>query len=1046
MHLRITSNLLIVLIMLTQTLVAQNKEKAPGQTIWQETFDQAIWDSTVVDGVTDIAALPEGWTFSDITNNNFYWQWSNEGPRGRHTSPNGGTVPKNQLTPAAEINSTTNANGFLLLPSDWYNTNDDGTSTSPATPMNASVEYGPINISEFSQVHFKMEYFFKLLKPVNSEISIIFRDSTNSVTVPIDFIENIPSKNAAVADFNLTVLLEQNNINPEQLFFRISQIGTSHYFFMIDDIKFYQPLDKNIRVLDTWSDYHIPGGNSSEVDLHRDYFGGYKNIPLSVIDTFVQFRTQAQNFGGIVRENVYAHTTIRNLDIEQINPVYNNNSSTQTLQPSEIGVFTNTASFRPKLHGKYKISTSVTDGGLEDSTLNQKESEINITDGLFSYIDTSSTSSYLALQADTSSAGYGYGQAFWIPDILTNKVVFNNLAFFIHPNQNPNHLNAQAIEVQGYLFKKQGTNYEIVQTTNVYKPVAADIGKFVNLQFSTPQELDGNQSYYLVLKVTNQTLTRKLMLAHDPNHHQSYGNSGIKIGSSNNLIVTDKTPAFYTNITGGYIPEETDFLAYSIDGQLDNTIINAEDKTVELTMPYGTDVTSLIPEFVLSINAVAKIGEEEQISGTSVVDFTDTTVIYTITNGESPSSEWSVTINIGPEPPAEFLSFNIDGQIGQTTINSANKTVLVVMPNDTDVTALIPVFEITAGATAYINDSIQISGSTVNDFTNPVIYKLVTQGGVESDWTVTVTEQGDLLSGCDILSFGFIGQTQQADIDTEGKTVSVNLPPSTSVNSLVPIFILSPGAKAYHLQNGTESLVTSGGNIMDFTLEVTFRVKAENMTDFNDWKINVTTNQNSQADFESFEVHLVVQNEVVEDSVTVIELDTIPYYATIYKSNNTMLLSLPEGTRLDSIQPIWTVSPGAIVKINDTIVESGKSYIDLSKLVVFEVVSQHAQGAKQVKTWTLHTSYIVGIGEQDHDIYTHVKMYPNPASHYINVDLPEDMRNGSYQIFNIYGQTVASGLYSGIQFNIDIQGQPKGIYFIKVSSDRYHKIDKFLFE
>ena len=225
-----------------------------------------------------------------------------------------------------------------------------------------------------------------------------------------------------------------------------------------------------------------------------------------------------------------------------------------------------------------------------------------------------------------------------------------------------------------------------------------------------------------------------------------------------------------------------------------------------------------------------------------------------------------------------------------------------------------------------------------------------------------------MLSGCDILSFGFIGQTQQADIDTEGKTVSVNLPPSTSVNSLVPIFILSPGAKAYHLQNGTESLVVSGGNIMDFTLEVTFRVKAENMTDFNDWKINVTTNQNSQADFESFEVHLVFQNEVIEDSVTVIELDTIPYYATIYKSNNTMLLSLPEGTRLDSIQPIWTVSPGAIVKINDTIVESGKSHIDLSKLVVFEVVSQHAQGAKQVKTWTLHTSYIVGIGEQDHDI------------------------------------------------------------------------------
>ena len=79
--------------------------------------------------------------------------------------------------------------------------------------------------------------------------------------------------------------------------------------------------------------------------------------------------------------------------------------------------------------------------------------------------------------------------------------MFSIIWLFIHPNQNPNHLNAQAIEVQGYLFKKQGTNYEIVQTTNVYKPVAADIGKFVNLQFSTPQELDGNQSYYLVLRL-----------------------------------------------------------------------------------------------------------------------------------------------------------------------------------------------------------------------------------------------------------------------------------------------------------------------------------------------------------------------------------------------------------------------------------------------------------------------------------------------------------------------------------------------------------------
>ncbi len=1034
MNLRLTIKLIIAITVFTHTLFAQNTEKEPGQVIWQETFDKTVWENTVIDGQTVTSNLPEGWVFSDVTSNNYYWQWSNVGPRGRHTSPNGGTVPKNQLSPAAPINSTTGTSGFLLMPSDWYNTNDDGNSISPAISMNSFVEYGPINLSEYQQVHFRIEYFFKLLKPENSEISIRFRDNNdNSATIAINFQENIPSKNASVSDFNLTVLLEKNEINPEQIFFRITQSGPSHYFFMIDDIKFYQPFDRNLRILDTWNDYHTQGGTSTDVELHKDFFGGYKYIPLSIVDTFVQFRTQAQNFGGITRQNIYTQTEIQNLDINLINPVYTDTSSIKTLSPSEVVIFTNTSSFRPKLPGKYRITNTVTDGESEDLNLNIKQSEIYITNGLYSHVDTSSTSEYLPLQADTSSANYGYGQAYWVPNISSNKVTFNELSFFIHPTQNPNHLAAQEIEVQGYLFKKQGTTHEIVQSTEKYKPIATDRGKFVNLQFTNPQELDGNQNYYLILKVTNQSISRKLLLAHHPNHHQSYGQSGVIMSSSNNLIVVDKTPVLYTNITGGYIPQETDILAYNIERQTDNTIINTENKSITLTMPFNTNVSSLVPNFVISINAVAEIGDVVQTSGVSVVDFTNP-VVYTIKNGDK-QDEWTVTVNVQPEPPATFTSFTIEGQIDQTLINSENRTISLLMPNNTNLTELTPSFSITEGAEAFIGGTLQVSGITVNDFTNPVTYRLVSQSGISENWIVTVGMQGELHTGCKILLFGFSGQTQHTVI--KDSTVTVNLSANAPLNSLVPLFVLSKGAKAYHLQGQTESLVTSGGNIIDFTSVVTFRVRAENEINFIDWKIKVTTNQNSQADFESFEVRLKYMQDTIER-------DTV-FYANIFNSNNKMEIHLPQETILDSIKPFWTVSPGAIVKIGDNIMTSGESLINMSKPVEFNVISQQSQGSKQIKTWTLYT-YANLVGIKENVVLNNIKMYPNPTSKTINVEVTEDFRNGSYQIFNIYGQTVNKGIYRGLSFDIDIQNHPKGIYFVKITSNRQYKIEKFLFE
>ncbi len=73
---------------------------------------------------------------------------------------------------------------------------------------------------------------------------------------------------------------------------------------------------------------------------------------------------------------------------------------------------------------------------------------------------------------------------------------------------------------------------------------------------------------------------------------------------------------------------QADILAFSIAGQQGETVI--ENNNVSVLMPSGSDFSALIPEFELSLYAIAEVGEDVQISGQSQLDFT-TTVEYLIT-------------------------------------------------------------------------------------------------------------------------------------------------------------------------------------------------------------------------------------------------------------------------------------------------------------------------------------------------------------------------------------------------------------------------------
>jgi hypothetical protein len=165
---------------------------------------------------------------------------------------------------------------------------------------------------------------------------------------------------------------------------------------------------------------------------------------------------------------------------------------------------------------------------------------------------------------------------------------------------------------------------------------------------------------------------------------------------------------------------EVDILSFSIDGK--EATIDAGQQTIKLLLPPGTDLRQLKPAITVSEGAtvIPASGAETDFSVSDI-----TPVEYRVYN-KNLYHVYKVRVE---EIKAKITLFKIGNVAGD--INESAKTISVFLPNDTDVTALIPVVQYTEGATVTPQD-----GSTV-DFTNPVVYTL-NYAGAQFNYTVTV--------------------------------------------------------------------------------------------------------------------------------------------------------------------------------------------------------------------------------------------------------------------------------------------------------------------
>ncbi len=94
-----------------------------------------------------------------------------------------------------------------------------------------------------------------------------------------------------------------------------------------------------------------------------------------------------------------------------------------------------------------------------------------------------------------------------------------------------------------------------------------------------------------------------------------------------------------------------------------------------------------------------------------------------------------------PNTKANILSYSFVQQSEPAVIDSLNHIIAIKVVYGTSLNALIASYTLSVGATAKVGNITQVSNSTVNNFTNPLVYIVTAENNTNiTNWTINVSE------------------------------------------------------------------------------------------------------------------------------------------------------------------------------------------------------------------------------------------------------------------------------------------------------------------
>jgi hypothetical protein len=349
----------------------------------------------------------------------------------------------------------------------------------------------------------------------------------------------------------------------------------------------------------------------------------------------------------------------------------------------------------------------------------------------------------------------------------------------------------------------------------------------------------------------------------------------------------------------------------STSGLSSDTTGLISDRTITLEVPSGTDVTALVAEFVTNSGNV-QVNGAKQVSGVTSNDFS-IPVTYRVFSPAGTENVYTVKVNVAPNTVRKITAYSLKGVAG--TIDESTGAITVSLPPKSDTTSLKAAFSY-IGASITARGEEQVSGTTANDFTNPVTYRVTSESGSDRTYTVTVTVEKS--QDKDITDFSF-RKSENPDLGYDipaticGTKISVVLPYGSSAADLV----------AFYATNG-ERVTIDGAEQQsaftrnDFLSSKTYRVTAEDKS-AKDYTVNVAVAKNSARAITSFT--LDGETGIIDENV------------------GTISVNFSSTKHLEGLTASF-ISTGDSVKVGETEQESDVTENDFSSPVTYRVTAE----------------------------------------------------------------------------------------------------------
>jgi hypothetical protein len=209
---------------------------------------------------------------------------------------------------------------------------------------------------------------------------------------------------------------------------------------------------------------------------------------------------------------------------------------------------------------------------------------------------------------------------------------------------------------------------------------------------------------------------------------------------------------------------------------------------IALSVPYATDASNLVANFEIEGEGKLQVGGVDQKSGETANDFTKP-VTYALVEADGSSQEYKATVTASASDEKKITAFSFAALGASGMIDETAHAIAVTLPYGTNVKTLVASFSI-SGQNVAVAGVAQASGTTANDFTDPITYTVAAANGSTQDYTVTVTIKPLLFTysitdgTCTITGLS-ADWTALADTDSDKYTIAI--PSNIDGNAVVSI-------------------------------------------------------------------------------------------------------------------------------------------------------------------------------------------------------------------------------------------------------------------